>query len=98
MQNAPTRKPRRILSIAAGTLIQLAGMGLGFALLCINTQPAGIRTVTMIAGYLLVYFSSHSISHYLTGRLAGIRFTHYSLGGSLHASAYPPVMRQIFQR
>src|SRR5690349_9162252 len=92
------KKPRRIMSIAAGNLIQLAGMALGFGLLCLGPQPEGIRAFTMIAGYVLVYFSSHSLSHYLVGRLAGIRFTHYSVGGSSHTAAYPALMRWIFER
>jgi hypothetical protein len=52
----------------------------------------------MIAGYLLVYFASHSSAHYLVGRAGGIKFTHYSVGGTSHASLYPPVMRQLFER
>ncbi len=92
------KKPRRVVSVVAGTFIQLAGTVLGYVLICLNTQPVSIRPWTMIAGYVLVYFSSHSLSHYLAGRLAGIRFTHYSLGGSSHAAAYPTVMRWIFER
>lgn len=52
----------------------------------------------MIAGYVLIYFTSHSSAHYVVGRLVGIGFTHYSVGGSTHAGSYPPVMRQIFER
>jgi hypothetical protein len=65
-----------------------------------STQPniVPIRVTAMIAGYLLVYFTSHSSAHYVVGRLGGIRFSHYSVGGSSHASSYPPVMRQIFER
>jgi hypothetical protein len=51
----------------------------------------------MISGYLLIYFTSHSSAHYAMGRLGGIKFTHYTVGGSSHASSYPPVMRQIFE-
>jgi hypothetical protein len=54
--------------------------------------------MAMIGGYLLIYFTSHSSAHFLVGRLGGIMFTHYSVGGSSHASIYPPVMRQIFER
>ncbi len=94
----PGRKPRKIVSIVAGNLIQLSGIALGTVLLCLSTQPAGPRVIEMIAGYLLIYFSTHSLSHYVVGRLAGIKFTHYSVGGSSHASNFPPVMRQIFER
>jgi len=94
------RKARQVLSISAGNLLQGAGLGLGCVSLWFSTQPnsVAIRVMAMIAGYLLIYFTSHSSAHYLVGRLGGIMFTHYSVGGSSHASSYPPVMRQIFER
>jgi hypothetical protein len=103
MSNTPStsnRKARQVLSISAGNLLQGAGLGLGCVFLWFSTQPNSvpIRVTAMIAGYLLIYFTSHSSAHYLVGRLGGIMFTHYSVGGSSHASSYPPVMRQIFER
>ena len=94
------RKTRRVLSIFAGNLLQGAGFGLGCVSLWFSTQPnsAMIRVIAMIAGYLLIYFTSHASAHYLVGRLGGILFSHYSVGGSSHASSYPPVMRQLFER
>jgi hypothetical protein len=103
MSNTPNksnRKARQALSIFAGNLLQGVGFGLGCAALWFSTQPNSVlvRVMTMIAGYLLIYFTSHSSAHYLVGRWGGIRFSHYSIGGSSHASIYPPVMRQIFER
>jgi hypothetical protein len=94
------REARQVLSIFAGNLLQGAGFGLGCISLWFSTQPNSvpIRVTAMIAGYLLIYFNSHSSAHYLVGRLGGIMFSHYSVGGSSHASSYPPVMRQIFER
>ena len=93
------RKARQVLSIFAGNLLQGAGFGLGCVSLWFSTQPNSvpIRVTAMLAGYLLIYFTSHSSAHYIVGRLGSIRFTHYSVGGSSHASSYPPVMRQIFE-
>ena len=98
--NKSNRKARHVLSLLAGNLIQGAGFGLGCVSLWFSTQPNSvpIRATAMIAGYLLIYFTSHSSAHYLVGRLGGILFSHYSVGGSSHASSYPPVMRQIFER
>jgi hypothetical protein len=103
MSNTPNksnRKARQVLSIFAGNLLQGVGFGLGCASLWFSTQPNSvpIRVMTMLAGYLLIYFTSHASAHYLVGRLGRIRFSHYSVGGSSHASIYPPVMRQIFER
>ena len=94
------RKARQVLSIFAGNLLQAAGFSLGCISLWFSTQPNSvpIRVIVMIAGYLLIYFTSHSSAHYLVGRLGGITFSHYSVGGSSHASTYPPVVRQIFER
>jgi len=94
------RKARHVVSIFAGNLIQGAGIGLGCVMLWLSTQPniVLVGVIAMIAGYLLIYFSSHSFAHYVMGRLGGISFSHYSLGGSSHASSYPPVMRQVFER
>jgi len=103
MSNTPgksNRKARQVLSILAGNLIQGAGIGLGCVSLWFSAQPNStpVRVTAMIAGYLLIYFTSHSLAHYVVGRLGGITFTHYSVGGSNHASSYPPVMLQVFER
>lgn len=76
------------------------GIGLGCIFLWLGTLPNSVpvRLLAMIAGYLLIYFNSHSAVHFAVGWLGGIKFTHYSIGGSAHASSYPPVMRQIFER
>lgn len=94
------RKSRQVLSIFAGNLVQGIGMGLGCVFLWLSIQPnkVPVQIIGMIAGYLLFYFTTHSSAHYLVGRLGGITFTHYSVGGSSHASSYPPVMRQLFER
>jgi len=94
-----SRKARHVLSVRAGNLLQGAGFGLGCISLWFSTQPNSvlIRVMAMLAGYLLIYFTSHSSAHYLVGRLGGIMFTHYSVGGSSHASSYPPGVRQIFE-
>jgi len=94
------RKAHQVLSIFAGNLLQGAGFSLGCVSLWFSTQPTSvpIRVIAVIAGYLLIYFTSHASAHYLVGRLGGIMFSHYSVGGSSHASSYPPVMRQIFER
>ena len=94
------RNGRQVLSIFAGNLLQGAGFGLGCLSLWFSTLPNSvpIRVIAMIAGYLLIYFTSHASAHYLVGRLGRIMFSHYSVGGSSHASSYPPVIRQIFER
>ena len=92
-------QPRHILSISTGNAIQITGIVLGFASLWVSAQPinSSVRISAMIAGYLLIYFNSHSLAHYAVGKLVGIKFIRYSIGGSSHASSYPPIMRGIFE-
>lgn len=94
------RIERARFTIVQGNLIQGALLVGGIALLWLCAQPVAslLRVMAMLAGYLLIYFSTHAPAHWLVGRLGGIRFTHYSVGGSTHASAYPPGMRQVFER
>ncbi|NOH02690.1 MAG: hypothetical protein HND47_12385 [Chloroflexi bacterium] len=99
-QTPDTHRPRRIVSIFTGNAIQFTGIVLGSLLLWISIQPgsAGVRISAMIGGYLLIYFNSHSLLHYSIGKLTGINFKHYSIGGSSHASSYPPGVRNLFER
>jgi hypothetical protein len=94
------RIERARLSIAQGNAVQGAMLLAGVALLWLCAQPGatGVRIASMLVGYLLIYFASHASAHWFVGRLVGIRFTHYSIGGSTHAAAYPPGMRQVFER
>ncbi|GIV83432.1 MAG: hypothetical protein KatS3mg052_0439 [Candidatus Roseilinea sp.] len=94
------RIERARLSIAAGNAVQGVMLAGGVATLALSMSGVAIafRIAGMIAGYLLIYFSVHAAAHWLVGRLVGIRFTHYSIGGTTHAAAYPPGMRQLFVR
>lgn len=103
MKNTLTQKdipPRQFLSIFKGNTTQITGIVIGAILFWISAQPiiASVRIVTMIAGYLLIYFNSHSLAHYTVGEIVGIKFNHYSLGGSAYASSFPPILRVIFER
>lgn len=92
------RKPRRKLSVRTGNVIQGAGVILGCLLLWFGTIPnnAFLRVVPMVAGYLLIYFSTHSLTHYVMGQFGAIKFTHYSIGGTSHPSTFPALIRPIF--
>jgi hypothetical protein len=93
-------RTRHILSIFAGNTIQITGIVLGTILFWISAQSisTSVRITAMIVGYLLIYFNSHSLAHFAVGQLAGIRFRHYSIGGSSHASSYPSILRGVFER
>ncbi len=95
----PTPKrvtPWLTLSIAQGNAIQLGGL-LGAATLARYAGQKGARgTRWMVASRLLAYFCEHAFSHWLVGRVLGIRFTVYGLHGTSHPQLYPPGMRWVF--
>jgi hypothetical protein len=51
----------------------------------------------MVVAWVLLYFSSHAIAHWLVGRLVGIRFLFYTVGGTGNPEGWPPGLRWIFE-
>lgn len=83
-------------SVRTGTLLQLAGVAVGAALLVGAHSTRGAAALGLVAvGYLAIYLCSHAISHVAVGRLVGIRFRAYGVRGTDHPENYPPVMRQV---
>jgi hypothetical protein len=97
---SPARKISHRASVAAGNTIQIAGIIVaGVALTLARfalSKPAAI--VCMIAAWLLLYFFCHAIAHWAVGRLVGIRFAFYTIGGTGNPQGYPAGMRWVFER
>jgi len=86
------------MSVSKGNLVQLAGLVLGALLMVIaaNFRAAEVvRVVLMLGGFLIIYDCCHAISHWVIGRLVGIRFRGYGVRGTDHPEAYPPGIRQL---
>ncbi len=106
MQNSPNSLPNRNifarLSILAGNTIQIAGLVAACLALAVarsvDSKPAAIATVMMIAAWLLLYFFCHGIAHWAVGRMLGIRFAFYTIGGTGNPAGYPAFLRWLFQR
>jgi hypothetical protein len=85
--------------IIAGNAIQTAGVAAAGAALALarspNSKPAAI--VAMIAAWILLYFFCHGIAHWAVGRLLGIRFAFYTVGGTGNPEGYPAGMRWVFE-
>jgi hypothetical protein len=89
-------EPWLTLPIPVGNAIQAGGL-IGGVLLVRRAARLGRRgTSWLYAGRLLTYFCEHAFSHYVVGRLGGIRFTGYGLHGSTQTHLYPPGMRWVF--
>lgn len=74
------RDPFRI-SLAAGSLMSVAGTVAAYALLFL--QPfsfTGGRFIAGIIAFMLLWFFTHDIAHYVVGRIVGIRFSNYYIG------------------
>ena len=101
--NSPTSLPQRKifnrLSIVAGNAIQIAGLAAACAVLALSrstpSKPAAI--IAMLAAWTLLYFFCHGIAHWAVGRLLGIRFAFYTVGGTGNPEGYPAGMRWVFE-
>jgi len=95
----PQRKLFRRLSILAGNMIQTVGLATAVAALALarsaHSKPAAI--VAMIAAWILFYFFCHGIAHWAAGRLLGIRFAFYTVGGTGNPEGYPAGLRWLFE-
>ncbi|HWZ84359.1 MAG TPA: hypothetical protein VNW47_17150 [Terriglobales bacterium] len=87
------------LSIFAGNTIQIVGLALAWVCLASarSSHSKTVASLMMLAAWLLLYFFCHGIAHWLVGRLVGIRFAFYTIGGTGNPQAYPPGLRWVFE-
>src|ERR1700690_2797221 len=71
-------------SIAVGNTLQISGiLAACFALRASRSaHSTASAVITMVLAWVLLYFSSHAIAHWLVGRVVGIRFLFYTVGGT----------------
>ncbi len=88
------------LSIAVGNTLQAGGiLAACFALRASRSaHSTALAVITMLSAWVLLYFSSHAIAHWLMGRLIGIRFLFYTVGGTANPQGWPPGLRWMFER
>lgn len=88
------------LSIAIGNTVQIAGLiAAGFAFAAAGAAKS--RTASVLAlflGWCCLYFCCHAIVHWATGRLLGIRFAFYTVGGTGNPEGWPGGLRWVFER
>jgi hypothetical protein len=95
----PQRKIFGRLSIVAGNMLQIAGIAAACGALVLgrSVHSSVIAAGMMIAAWLLLYFFCHGIAHWAVGRLLGIRFAFYTIGGTGNPEGYPAGMRWVFE-
>jgi hypothetical protein len=98
-KSPPQRKVFSRFSIAVGNTVQIAGLAAACIALALArstpSKPAAIAT--MIAAWLLLYFFCHGIAHWAVGRLLGIRFAFYTVGGTGNPDGYSTGLRWLFE-
>jgi hypothetical protein len=102
MNNSNLLPKRRVfgrLSILAGNALQIAGIAAAcLALAAARSAPSKtVAIVAMIAAWVLLYFFCHGIAHWAVGRLLGIRFAFYTIGGTGNPEGYPARLRWVFE-
>jgi hypothetical protein len=87
------------LSIPAGNALQMGGiLAAGLALKASRLAHSKAIAVTeLLLAWVLLYFCSHAIAHWLAGRVLGIRFLFYTVGGTGNPEGWPPGLRWIFE-
>jgi hypothetical protein len=95
------RKSFGHLSIGVGNMLQIAGIAAACAALflarSVQPRPAAFATAMLIVAWLLLYFFCHGIAHWAVGRLFGIRFAFYTIGGTGNPEGYPAGIRWVFE-
>jgi hypothetical protein len=102
MNASNTHLQRKILgrlSVFTGNTIQITGLAAACVALALaqstHSKPAAIAA--MLAAWFLLYFCCHGIAHWAVGRLLGIRFTFYTVGGTGNPTGYPFWLRWLFE-
>ena len=104
MNTSNSPRQRKIftrISIVAGNTLQIAGLAAACVALALarsaQSQSKTAAFVTMIASWTLFYFFCHGIAHWAVGRILGIRFAFYTVGGTEHPEGYPIGLRWVFE-
>src|SRR6266849_5824426 len=97
LNRTPNRKILGRLSILTGNALQIIGIAAAcLALAAARAAPSKAAAIAaMIAAWVLLYFFCHGIAHWVVGRLLGIRFSFYTLGGTGNPEGYPAGLRWL---
>ena len=97
--NPAARKIFRRLSIPVGNTVQIAGIaaaGLAFSA-AQSANSKAFAVAAMLGGWVVLYFCCHAIAHWLVGRVLGIRFAFYTIGGTGNPQGWPVGLRWVFE-
>ncbi len=87
------------LSITVGNAMQISGV-VAACLALAAARSAHSTTgalVSMVVGWVFLYFCCHAIAHWVVGRILGIRFAFYTVGGTGNPEGWPAGLRWLFE-
>lgn len=92
--------PKKRIPIVVGTLIEIAGILFGTYLVFIGPSVAVLflRFLLYLVAWVCLLFFSHSLTHYVVGRVVGVRFQYYSLGKSSVYKLKAPLLSKMASR
>jgi hypothetical protein len=95
----PRRKIFRRVSILVGNSVQIAGLVAAYLALAAARSAHWVSAAVfaMVVGWILLYFCCHAIAHWVIGRLVGIRFAFYTVGGTGNPEGWPTGLRWLFE-
>jgi hypothetical protein len=87
------------LSIVSGNVLQIAGIAAAVLALALarSASSKAMAIAAMLFSWVLLYFFCHAIAHWLVGRMVGIRFRFYTVGGTGNPEGWPAGLRWIFE-
>ncbi len=96
---SPRRKIFGRLSIMVGNAMQISGIVAACLALAAGRSARSTTgaVVAMVAGWVLLYFCCHAIAHWVVGRILGIRFAFYTVGGTGNPGGWPAGLRWLFE-
>ena len=62
-----------------------------------STHSTTGALVSMVVGWVFLYFCCHAIAHWVVGRILGIRFAFYTIGGTGNPEGWPAGLRWLFE-
>ena len=79
--------------------MQIAGLVTAYLALSAarSAGSTAAADVAMVVGWVLLYFCCHGIAHWVAGRLLGIRFAFYTIGGTGNPEGWPVGLRWLFE-
>src|SRR3989441_12422459 len=96
---SPRRKIFGRLSVVAGNSVQVAGLVAAYLSLSAARSAHSIAAAVaaIVVGWVLLYFCCHAIAHWAVGRILGIRFAFYTVGGTGNPEGWPAGLRWLFE-